>query len=127
MALPNKAGTPEKVILFGIPYDVSADCNPTSNFTGVTTEALATSGGVIFKDVAQACYIKGIDLAISVQDYNLLCQMIKVVPKPYPVGLMYSDLTIATFPGAVNLGDHNGADAKATADIYFENSPIVAG
>jgi hypothetical protein len=121
------SGTPKKVIIVGMPFDVTADCKPQSNFTGVTTEANATSGGVVFKDTKQPCYIKGIDLTMSVQTYNLLCQMIAAVPKPYAVGLMYADMTVSTYPGAVNLGDHDGADNKVTADIYFENKPIVAG
>ena len=121
------SGTPKKVIIAGFPCDVVADCKPQSNFAGVSTEARATSGGVVFQDTAQPCYIKGIDLSMKVQDYNALCQILKLVPKPYPLIFVYADLTSAVYPGAANLGDHDGAENKVTADLYFENSPIVAG
>lgn len=129
MAAANTAGTPKKVIVGGIPYDVTADCNPQANFSGYTLEVKPTSGRPTFVQTRQPYYLKGVDLAIGVQDYNVLCKAVAALQafSSYPIGLGYQDGTVVTYAGRVNIGDHNGNENKATVDLYFEDAPVAAG
>jgi hypothetical protein len=125
--LPNSSGTPVKVMLLGMWYELMADCDPQASLSGVKVEATATSGSSVFKYTKQAKSIKGISFKVSISEYNLLSQMIAALAVSLPCGLMYADKSVVTAPGRVDLGDHSGADGKANADIYFDDLVIVAG
>ncbi len=127
MALPNTAGNPTMAILDGVPYPCFADCDPTADFAGETIEGLPTSGGAVFKHTKKCKGIKGIDVKMSIQDYNLAC-MIKAAAKiSLPQGLKYADGTIVAAPGRSVFGEHSGGNSKMTAEIIFDDLVVAAG
>jgi len=125
MGIENAAGSPEKLILFGAPYDVVADCKPMADLSGVTIETTATSGTPIFKRIKKPKSIKGIEVKLSVSGYSLLCQMISAVAVSVPIGLVYPGLSMVTWAGQINLGEHDGAEGKASLDLLFDGDPLV--
>jgi hypothetical protein len=125
MGLTNTAGSPEKLILFGAPYDVVTDCKPMSDLSGVTVEATATSGTPIFKRIKKPKRISGIDVKLSISEYNLLCQMIEAAPMSVPIGLVYPGLSMVSWTGQINMGEHDGSEGKATLELIFEDRPVV--
>lgn len=127
MGLPNTSGNPTMAILDGVPYPIMADCSPSADLAGETIEAIATSGGATFKHTKKVKSIKGIDVKMSIQDYNLAC-MIKAATKvSLPQGLKYADGTVVAAPGRSVFGEHNGGDNKMTAEIYYDDLVVAAG
>lgn len=127
MALPNTAGYPVLAILDGQPYAIFGDCNAQADLSGEEIEALATSGGSVYKHSAKPKSIKGIDVKMSVQDFNLACQIKAAAKVSLPQGLKYSDGTMVTGPGRCKFGEHNSNENKMTAEIYFDDVVVAAG
>jgi hypothetical protein len=125
MGVANQAGSPEKLILFGAPYEVIADCKPMADLSGVTIETTATSGTPIFKRIKKPKSIKGIEVKLSISEYNLLCMMISSIAVSVPIGLVYAGLSVITWAGQINMGEHDGSEGKASLDLLFDGDPVV--
>jgi hypothetical protein len=126
MAFPGTAGTPRKVLVAGVPFDVVADCNPNSNFSEWKTESQATSGLPIQKATRQACYIKGIDLKATPSEAATLATLAES-PISIPLVVVYANASSASGIGRIALGDHEGANNKITVDFLFDIKPVVVG
>lgn len=126
MAFPGSAGTPRKVTIGGIPFDVMADCNPNSNLAEWKTEAVATSGLPIQKATRQTPYIKGVDLKATVSEFSALSALAEG-PTSIPLTVTYADGSTMAGVGRIALSDHEGANNKVTVDFLFDIKPVVVG
>lgn len=126
MAFTGTAGTPRKVILGGLPFDVLADCNPNSNLAEWKVEPQATSGLPIQKVTRQSCYIKGVDVKATISEFAALSALAES-PTSLTLVVVYADASSATGVGRIALGDHEGANNKVSVDMFFDFKPVVIG
>lgn len=120
----SSSGTPRKVVVAGVPFDVMADCNPSSNFSEWKTESLPTSGQPVHKMTRQNCYIKNLDLKCSVSEFSVLTAFAETAVS-IPLILIYAGGNSATGLGKISLGDHEGQNNKVTVEFMFDFKPVV--
>ncbi len=126
MVFPGTAGTPRKVIISGVPFDVLADCNPTSNLAERKTESVATSGLPIQKATRQTPYIKGVDVKATIAEFSTLSALAEG-PTSIPLVVVFADASTLAGVGRIALSDHEGANNKVTIDFLFDIKPVVVG
>lgn len=109
------AGTPQKVTIAGITYDVPGDSDPT-RASKWANEFAPTTGDSIQKKVRQSPNIEGLTLALTVAEYEQLENVASNVDD-VPLALTYAGGEVLRADGGINLGEYSAANA--TADVML--------
>ena len=98
------SGTPRKLTLDGVSYDVAADTNITLNLSPFETEGVPTSGRTMMKRTVRTQTAEGIPIVASATEQDQL----RVLAE-----------RLDTFPCTITMA--SGAVWRATGNINFES------
>jgi hypothetical protein len=109
------AGTPQKVTINGITYDVTADSDPTlaSKFAN---EMTPTTGNQIKKIVKQSPNMEGLTLAATKAELDELEKVAGLI-EDVPMSMTYAGGEVVRADGGINLDTYSAQNA--TVDVML--------
>ena len=112
----NTVGTPRKVVIDGVTYDVMADTNITYNASKYAIEGQATTGDALFKYTKRIPQMEGITIAATpaiLEDLKLKADSLA----DKTLSVEFADGSVYKASGRINYENWESESGKATVQL----------
>ncbi len=116
------SGTPRKLTLDGVPYDVAADFNGTLNFSPYETEGVPTSGRTMYKMTVRTQTAESITIVAAPAEHNQLRELAERIDV-FPVAVTLADGTVLRTTGKINYASWETEENRADITVIPDRSP----
>ena len=109
-------GTPEKLMIDGVTYDMFGDTNITFNPTKFEREGIATTGKTVQKTTKRVKTKEGVTIAASSSELEILTEKSdSLASKTFSV--TYADMSVWRAVGQFNIESWESEEGRATIQI----------
>lgn len=119
--MSNISGTPRKVVLNGVTYDVPADANFTLNLSGYETEGQATSGRTMFKMTKKVKSTDSVTLSTNHDEADELRGLAESLAD-ITMSVEYADGTVYKCSGKINYESFESESNKSMITLIPSDS-----
>jgi hypothetical protein len=116
------SGTPRKLTLDGVSYDVAADTNITLNLSPFETEGVASSGRTMMKRTKRTQTAEGIPILASPTEQDQLRVLAERLDV-FPMAVTLADGAVWRTTGNINFESAETEENRATIMIIPDRSP----
>lgn len=115
------SGTPRKVTINGLSFDVAADANITLNLSPYETEGVPSSGRTMFKMTLRSPNAEGIPIMADPVEQDTLRQIAEGLDS-VPVSITLADTSVYRTVGRINFESVETEENRATIMIIPDRS-----
>jgi hypothetical protein len=113
--MPN-SGTPRKMIIAGVTYDVAADSNFTFNRSEFEKEGVATSGKTMIKMTRRVPTIESVTLITTLEEVEALKNVADSIADT-TISVEFADGSVYKTTGQINFENYETEEGKSTFTI----------
>ena len=110
------SGTPRKVTIDGLTYDVAADTNITLNLSPYETEGVPSSGRTMYKMTVRNPTAEGITIIADPSEQEVLRETAERM-ESFPISVTLADNSVYRTTGRINFENVETESNKATVII----------